>query len=250
MSEPIKPTYHLLSPAEFNEEQGLFIDKIIETIAVISSQTDLILGAKDVNFSHFILTPAYAKLLENAGSGAEFDHADHQLLLQGDINKKVSLLNISQTSDGTRVLLFDKQLLKHMPTQAVLGIFFSARAIESDQLFTLIPNFILEFGSGISIEKYQGTPDLHHLRFSEYEHEVCYLMAMNWTCRQIVDFFNQYRPKAVPRGVDSIYKCRSRICEKLGMADCSPEDLRTRLIGMGLHRQMPQSFFNLILAGK
>lgn len=266
MSNLITPPYYLVQPNEYNEEQKKFIEKIKETIVIISTQTDLILGAKDINSRHLVLTEACAKLLEmtrctgaaqingcaKAGSTqtcmmTQEDQEDRALLMQGDINKKISVLNFLQCRDGMRAMVFDKQLLKHMPSHSVLGIFFSVREIELQQCFTVIPNFVLEFGTGISIEKYHGPLSLQHVKFSEYEHEVCYLMTMRWTCRQIADFFNQYRPNAVPRCVDTIYKCRNRICDKLGIADYSTEKLRAQLISMGLHRKMPQSFFNRIL---
>lgn len=264
MSELITPPYYLVQPNEYSEEQKKFIEKIKETINIISAQTDLILGARDVHSRPLILTEAARRLLEMSECMArapgcanasrfssclmtEDDQEDRDLLMQGDINKKISVLNILQCRDGMRAVVFDKQLLKHVPSQSVLGIFFSAREIELEQCFTVIPNFVLEFGTGVGIEKSHGPLSLQQVKFSEYEHEVCYLMTMNWTCRQIADFFNQYRPKAVPRCVDTIYKCRNRICDKLGIADYSTEKLRVRLISMGMHRKMPQSFFNRIL---
>ena len=266
MSTIIQPPYFLVPPSEFNEDQQKFIEKIKETIAVISSQTDLILGAKDVNSRHLAVTEAYSRWMVPDESRefaecrgcvatcnistdrvADFNPEDRSLLLQGDINKKVSLLNIHRGRDGVHALVLDKQLLKHVPSQSVLGIFFSARVMELHKLFTIIPNFILEFGTDISIEKYQGPLNLRDVKFSEYEHEVCYLVTMNWTCRQIVDFLNAFHPKAVPRSIDTIYKCRNRICDKVGIPDYSMEKLRATLISMGLHQKMPQSFFNRIL---
>jgi len=266
VSEIVSRPYCLVQPNEYNEEQKKFIEKIKETICIISAQTDLILGAKDVNSHPLILTDACSRLLDlprytdedhvnrcattctaQQRVLTEDDQEDRDLLMQGDINKKISVLTALPCRDGLRAMVFDKQLLKHVPSQSVLGIFFSAREIELQQCFTVIPNFVLEFGTGVSIEKSHGPLNLRQVKFSEYEHEVCYLMTMNWTCRQIADFFNQYRPKAVPRCVDTIYKCRNRICDKLGITDYSTEKLRVQLISMGLHRKMPQSFFNRIL---
>ena len=266
MSNSVQSEYQLIVPEQFNVEQQNFIEKVKETIRVISSQTDIILGAKDIHSRHFISTDAYARSGELPGGeelpdrpaaddlpsehAVRFAHCyageELELLQQRDLNKKISVLNIHQNVDGMHALVIDKQLLKHHPSESILGTIYSAREIELARFFSFIPNYVLEFGVNCTIQSCRETYIADNVRLSEYEQEVCYLLTLNWSCRQIADFLNKHRPKPNPRGVDTIYKCRNRICDKLGLSDYSPVNLRALLVGMGMHKKMPQSFFNQI----
>ena len=78
-----------------------------------------------------------------------------------------------------------------------------------------MPNYILEFGSGCSIEQVQGKFKLQDVELTEYEQEVSFLLLLNWDFKQIADFMNKYRPKPKTRVADSIIKSKNYICEKL-----------------------------------
>lgn len=264
-----RPGYRLVSPEMFTREQKQFVDKFKELICSISSQTDLIFGAKDIHSKHFMSTDSYAKLVKlNSGhevtdrfdrdmpcdGTAEFAHCyvqeDQALLRQPDIDKKISVLNIHEYGIGIRALVFDKQIMKHQPSRSILGTIYRAREIEIANFFALLPNYAREFGIGCSVENCSGELNIDNVRLSDYEHEVCFLLIMNWDCRQIADFLNKHRPGVTARSADTIYKCKNRICNKLGIANCSSANLREMLVSIGAHRKMPKLFFSQILGSK
>ncbi|MCD6027140.1 MAG: hypothetical protein K0R08_1659 [Solimicrobium sp.] len=269
MSDNIPTNYELVSPEVFTSEQKQFVENFKDSISLISSQTDIILGAKDIHSRHFLSTDSYAHLVELPKGGdvtGRFDRdmpcdgtvqfaqcyvdEDYALLTQGDIDKKISVLNIHIYSQGIKALVFDKHILKHQPSYAILGTIYSAREIEISNFFTLIPNYVLEFGTECSIESIQGALDIDNIKFTEYEHEVCFLLMMNWECKDIAEFMNRYRPKVQKRTVDTIYKCRNRICEKLGIYSYNFPQLKDKLVHLGIHRKMPESFFKRLLGSK
>jgi hypothetical protein len=255
--------YTLVSPENFTVEQNKFVESFKESVNLISSQTDLVFGAKDINSRHLISTDTYANLvalprgvdvvgrldrdMPCEGTAQFADHyvqEDMELLSQGDLDRKKSILNVHEYGGGTDALVFDKYVMKHHPSQSILGIIYAAHKIEISNFLTLIPNYILEFGVGCSIENITGTLSVGSAKLTEYEHEVCFLMTMNWDFKQISCFMNKYRPTSSMRGPDTIYKCRNRICNKL---DCNPSHLREVLVGIGIHRKMPSSFFNRLI---
>jgi len=246
------PEYHLISPEAYTPEHHGFLDAVKESIGVLSAQTSLILGAKDIHSCHIISTDVHARLINERSEGRYCSHEveDQALLGQPDINKKISVLSIPPYCRGSNALVFEIQLLKHHPSRSILGTIYNAREIEMSNFFSFIPNYVLEFGTNCRIENSHGAAAIANIRLSEYEHEVCYLLTMNWSCKQIAEFLNAYRPKTVPRGVDTIYKCRNRICDKLGRVDYSTAGLRDHLISLGMHKKMPQSFFKHILGAK
>jgi hypothetical protein len=256
-------SYRLVLPENFTAEQNAFVESFKESVNLISVQTDLVFGAKDINSRHFLSTDAYANLvalprgvdvtdrfdcdMPCEGTAQFADHyvqEDMELLSNGDINKKKSILNVHEYGVGTNALVFDKYLMKHHPSQSILGIIYAAHKIEISNFFTVMPNYVLEFGIGCSIESVTGTLDAGSVKLTEYEHEICFLMTMNWDSKQISCFMNKYRPTSSVRGPDTIYKCRNRICDKL---NCNPSELRELLVGIGIHRKMPSSFFNRLI---
>jgi len=269
VTDPTKQIYRLVPPDEYLPEHRYFLDDIKESICVISAQTNLILGAKDIYSRHIIATDVCAGMVR-PGKGAkatgcrgsdsswegctEFAamgvQEEQSLLYQPDINKKISVLNIHEIGNGLNALVFEKQLLRHHPSKSILGTIYNAREIEMSNFFSFIPNYILEFGLNCSIENVDGASEICEIKLSEYEHEVCYLLTMNWSCKQIAEFLNKYRPKPLPRGVDTIYKCRNRICDKFGLSDYNTANLREHLVGAGMHRKMPRSFFRHISGSK
>jgi len=261
--------YQLISPDQLTSEHIEFINNFKLTVSVLSSQTDFVFGAKDIHSKHFIATDAYAKLV-GLSTGADianrydrdmpcegtvefadsFVCEDQALLKQNDVNKKISVLNIHKYSDGISALVFEKRLMKHHASQSILGTIYSAKEIEFSHFFTLLPSYIVEFRQGCSIECVNGALNLKNIKFSEYEHEVCFLLILNWDFKQIADFFNKYRPLENKRSVDTIYKCKNRICDKLGIASSNLILMREALINIGIHQKMPKTFFNRLLGSK
>ncbi|MFZ6689868.1 hypothetical protein ACO0K0_19195 [Undibacterium sp. SXout11W] len=258
--------YRLMSPDQFTSEHIEFLNNFKLSVSLLSSQTDIILGAKDIHSKHFISTDAYAKLValptgEAVANRYDVDmpcegtvefadcyvREDQELLQQSDINKKVSVLNIHQYGDGVRALVFEKCLLKHHLSQTILGTIYSAKEVDISNFFAFFPNSIFEFHRGSSIEAIYGVLNLNNIKLSEYEHEVCFLLILNWDFKQIADFFNKHQPLARKRSGDTIYKCKNRICDKLDIPNANLALLRETLVGMGVHRKIPQSFFNRLL---
>ena len=262
-------SYSLVAPENFTAEQKLFIEDFKKSVTLISSQTDMIFGAKDINSRHFISTDAYAKIValpkgidvvdrldrempcEGTAQFADcYVQEDIELLNFGDINKKTSVLNIHEYSDGIRARIFHKNIMKLRPSHSIPGTIYSAHEIKIENFFSLIPNYIIEFGIGCSIENIDNRLNIGNEKLTEYEHEVCFLLIMNWSFRQIACFMNKHRPLDRDRVADTISKCRNRICEKLNMPNGNLSDLRDMLIGMGIHRKMPNSFFSRLLGSR
>ncbi|KVD87327.1 hypothetical protein WS62_18085 [Burkholderia sp. ABCPW 14] len=172
---------------------------------------------------------------------------DQELLREQDIRQKKSILNIHEYTHGIDALIFEKYLVKHVASESVLGIIYSAHRVEISAFMALIPNYVHEFGVGCSIENASRTIAVGGTTLTNYEHEVCFLLAMNWDFKQIADFMNKHRPISRTRSSDAIYKCRNRICEKLA---CHPVHLREMLVGMGIHQKMPTSFFQRVIGSR
>lgn len=258
--------YSLVTPEHFTTEQKLFVENFKDLICVLSSQTNIIFGAKDVNSRHFISTDAYAHLValpkgrdvmdrfdrdmpcEGVAQFADcFVQEDQGLLHGGAIDKKIEILNVHEYGNGLKALICDKHILKHHASQAILGTIYSAHEIDIANFFALIPNYALEFGTGCSIENVKGTLSIGDAKLTEYEHEICFLLVMNWSFTQIACFMNRHRPRLSARVADTIYKCRNRICDKLGISGYSAASFREMLINIGVHRKMPKSFFNCLI---
>jgi len=107
MSTINEQQYRLISPDQFTSEHIEFLNNFKLSVFLLSSQTDIILGAKDIHSKHFISTDAYAKLValptgEDVANRYDVDmpcegtvefadcyvREDQELLKQSDINKK------------------------------------------------------------------------------------------------------------------------------------------------------------------
>ena len=266
MENKLLQPYSLVSVCQFTEEQKLYIEELKRNISFISSQTNMVFGAKDINSRHILSTNAYAQLVgleigeevvdrldqdmpcEGTTQFADqFVQEDLSLITQSDIKKKMSTLNVHMYNDGLKALVFDKFILKHHPSKSILGLIYSAREMELNSFLTLIPNYVIEFGTSCSIESIQGDVAIDDIKLSEYEYEICFLLVMNWNFKQIAEFLNKYRPKPSKRTEDTIYKKRNRICEKLGLSGNNPAVLRDKLVSMKIHTRMPSTFFNRLL---
>ena len=261
--------YTLVAQEDFNEEQEIFVDEFRRSINLISNQTNIIMGAKDIDSRHLIATDAYAKIValqkgvevidrfdrempcEGTAQFADcYVREDQGLLHGGVIDKSISILNVHEYGDGDKARVFEKHLLKHHPTRAILGTIYSAYEIKLDSFFSIIPNYFLEFGAGCSLEKNEGALLLDTFNLTEYEHEVCFLLIMNWSFAQIASFMNKHRPRALPRVADTISKVRSRVCVKLGIQNDSLFALRDKLISLGVHRKIPEAFFKRLIGSR
>jgi len=263
-------TYGLVAPEHFTPAHKRFIEEFKQAVCVVSTHTDLIMGAKDVYSRHLISTDAFARIVHLPRGGDVIDRfdrdmpcegtaqfadcyveEDRRLLHNSDIDKHVSVLNVHEYADGVKARIFRKHLLKHHASSSILGTIYLGHAIEIANFFNLIPNYIIEFGVGCSLESIEGGLEIDSMQLlTEYEHEVCFLLIMNWNLKQIAGFMNKYRPSPTERSADTISKCGNRIGEKLGIPGTHLRGLREKLIHLGVHRKMPRSFFNRLIGSR
>jgi len=257
--------YHLVPPEDFTQEQENFLESIKNSFRTGFYPPRFVSGIKDINSRHIISTDHLATIVglscgedvanrldcdmpcKAAELAQDFVDEDRELLGHRDSNRKSSLLNINQYSAGIQALLTEKYPITHQPSQSILGIIFLSTQIDLSNFFTLMPNYILEFGINANIQNTGGMLTIGDVYLTEYEHEVCFLMAMNWSFKQIAHFMNKYRPVATQRTADTMYKCRDRICYKF---NCDSSQIRDKLIESGLHRKMPRAFFKRLIGNR
>lgn len=258
-----------VSPAEFTPEHTIFFNRFKASLLHISEQMDdVILGVKDIHSRHLIGTDATARVLalkhgmELAGrldcempceGTAQFADSfvaeDRALLAASDIDKAIKILRIYHFADGLSARIFTKSLLKHRSSQSVLGVVYHAYTICIDDFLGIVPNYIMEFGVACSIEPRIISPGDGLSKLTEYEHEICFLLLLNWDFGDIADFMNTFRPRPgkSPRVADSIIKSKNRICEKMGLPTVRLAGLRDTLIAAGMQKKMPRSFFRRLI---
>ncbi len=261
-----------VSPAEFSPEQSAFLNRFTQSLHLISDQAEnIILGVKDIHSRHLVGTDATAKILalthgmdlagrldrempcEGTAQFADsFVAEDRALLAEGNIDKTIKILRVCHYADGLGARVFTKHLLKHHPSCAVLGVVYHAHTIGIDDFLSIIPNYIMEFGAGCSFELRSSLSGGDLSQITEYEHEICFLLLLNWDFGQIADYMNVFRPRPnkPPRVADSIIKSKNRICEKLKLATAKLAGLREALIAAGMQKKMPDSFLRRMIGSR
>jgi hypothetical protein len=261
----IEMAYNLVSPENFTEKHETFLESVKGSFRSGLYPPGFVSGIKDINSRHVITTDYFGMLVglscgeDIAGHldrdlpakvselAQDFVDEDQELLSHRDIDRKSSLLNINQYSTGIKALLTEKYPLIHKPSQSILGIIFLSNQVDLSHFFTLMPNYILDFGIHGNIQNVSETLIIGKTHLTEYEHEVAFLRVMNWHPKQITHFMNQYRPSASPRTMDAIYKCLDIISHKFY---CDPKNIREKLIEIGLHRKIPSSFFDRLIGNR
>ena len=260
-------SYILVAPENFTPEHKQIIEKIKEAARSVSPQRKLILAAKDINSRFVISNDAGAIFMgmkkgeditgmldsdipcEGIASYADnFVQEDQQIVKSGDENKELTILEIYEYCTGIMSFLTRKSTIKHDHSHSILGVTFEAMEIKLTDFITFIPNYFTEFGQRGSINKGDRILQLEDVGLTEYEHEICFLLTLNWNYRQIANFMNKYRP--LPEGdrvADTLYKCINRIRDKLDITDCNDTSFREMLIHVGVHQKMPPSFFNRLI---
>ena len=101
------------------------MSKFRESIFQLSGQTDMIVGAKDVNSRHLVASDAYARIVALARGADVIDRLDKEmpcegtaqfadcyvqedlaLMRGGDPNAKASILNVHEYGDGLKARVF------------------------------------------------------------------------------------------------------------------------------------------------
>jgi hypothetical protein len=256
--------YDLVSPENFTEEQENFLESVKKSVNIVFSNPGIILGIKDINSKHIISTDYFAILgglshgeevegrfdrdfpCKTAEFAQDFVDEDSELLSHKDINRQKSILSVSEYATGMKSLLVTKYLLGHVPSKSILGIMFTANEIDLSYFLTALPNYLYEFGGG-SIQNINEALKIGDIHLTTYEHEVGFLIAMNWDPEHIASFMNKHQPHSIPQTTDIIDKCQDEICQKL---NCQPSHLRDKLIDLALHKKMPDSFFHQLIGNR
>jgi hypothetical protein len=256
--------YDPVSPENFTEEQKQFLEAAKKSVHIVFSHPKIIFGIKDVNSKHIITTNCAASLIglshgeEVEGRfdsdfpckvsefAQDFVDEDNELLSHQDINRQKSILSVSEYATGMKSLLVTKYLLGHAPSKSILGIIYSANEIDLSYFFTALPNYLYEFGGG-SIQNINEALKIGDIHLTTYEHEVGFLIAMNWDPEHIASFMNKHQPHSIPQTTDIIDECQDIICQKL---NCKPAHLRDKLIDISLHKKMPDSFFHQLIGNR
>ena len=257
--------YKIVTPENFTTDHLDFINEFKKSIHTISTQSDIMIGAKDVNSRHIISTDAYAQkvgLKSGNDVSSRFDkempcdgtaqYADcyvkEDLSLINTLNpdKSLSTLNIHHYSDGLKSRLFKKHLLYHHTSRSILGTVYSGFDIELKNVLNIIPSYIIKFGA-IGSLSITNQKLINSIELTDYEQEVCFLLLLNWEFSQIASFMNKTRPEHKNRTSDTIIKKKNYICKKLNLPTTNVSVLQDFLVSTGFHNNMPVSFYNTIV---
>ncbi len=259
-------SYCLISPENFTPEHKQVVAKFKEITCSVPHQRKLALAAKDIHSRFLIANDNGAHLVglkkgediigmfdkdlpcRSVAKFAEnFIKTDQQVLHSDDVNTELSILNVYEYGNGVTSVLVNKGIMKHDESQAILGVTICAQAVRLTDFIGFMSNYLTEFGENISISKSNRILKLKEADLTEYEHEVCFLLTLNWDYEQIADFMHKYRPVSGRSAADTIDQCMHKIREKLGIVSCDDTGLREMLIYVGVHRKMPPSFFNRLI---
>lgn len=250
--------YVLVEPEHFTEAHHRFIQQFSHIVELTSSSGDAIVDAKDVRSRHLTATDAYAHIVglslgrdvmgrmdgdmpcEDFARFAQcFSRQDRRLLRCAHVGAVQTVLNIHRYATGTKALVFDKFLLKHHPSQSVLGVVYSAYEIGVERFTLLFPHYWEQFGFGCSIER-MDHPAVDGLgKLSILEHEVAFLLAVGFDTEAIGHVLPRLRPGP---GTD-VDAALFGIADKAAAAGVPMANLRSCLIEAFVHERMPKSFF-------
>lgn len=257
--------YTLVAPKDFTPEQKTYIEQLKKSVCLFSEHTNAITAIKNTALEYMIANDSTAKAVglprwtdlidrsdhdipaEGVAQFADvFEQQERTLLASHQVNRQDSILDVLHFGDGLKARLFNKRMLIHSPSSSVLGVILEAHEIPLGAILHVLPNYYAEFGTSFTIEKADHAYINHDVQLTEYEHEICFLSLLNWSAQQIANFMNKHRPTRSLRNADAIYKCRNRVCAKLGLPSDRLADLKEMLVAVGVHRKMPALFFNKI----
>lgn len=256
-------SFSLVAPEQFAARQQQYLEKFRQSIDLVSSQANAIVGAKDINSQHLIATDSYARIVGLPKGGdvtGRFDREmpcegtaqfadcyvreDRELLSHRDPARMSAVINIHEYSDGLKALVFNKFALKHRPSKSILGTIYSAYEFDISRFFAMLPNYTFEFGTGCSIAQADARPIDIETQLTDLEYEIAFLLTMKWSLGQIRDFLTEYR-----RGTEAgVMGSIRTIGNKLGSGFRGASALRDRLIELGVHQKMPKALFNHVVA--
>ncbi len=256
-------SYQLIAPSDYTQEHKQLIHNCKKLTSIVSAETDLFFGFKDIN-SRFISATDFAACLCGLKKGEDmigmldcelpcegvvkfandFVREDQTLLNNKDTNANLTILDVIDYCGGRKSLLSNKSLLKHDDSQSKLGVRFSAMKVELNDFLGLRPNYYAEFGTGRSISRARQNITLEDTQLTQFEHEICFLLTLGWSHSQIAEFMNKYHPTPLHRATDTIQECISNVREKLALHNCDDDSLVELLVHFGVHKSMPPAFFD------
>lgn len=254
--------YLVVEPEHFTDAHQRFIVRFSRTVEFISSCSEAIVDAKDVQSRHLAASDPYAHIVglsfgkdvlgrmdsdmpcEDFARFAQCSlRQDHRLLRRSHMGAVQTVLNIHRYATGTRAFVFDKYLLKHHPSQSVLGIVYSAYEINVERFTLLFPDYWKQFGFGCSIERIDH-PAVDGLgRLSTLEHEIAFLLALGFDTEAI----GHVLPRLRPGPAMAVDAALFGIADKAAAAGVPMANLRNCLIEAFVHERMPKSFFTKVV---
>jgi hypothetical protein len=225
--------YKIVKSNEFTLEHLNYIDHFRKSISLVSGQIDIILGAKDVDSRHIIATDSYAQIVGLKSGNEVSDRFDRDMPCDGTaqyaesyvkedlflINslspeKSISILNVHNYSDGLKAIVFKKRILCHNNSNSILGTVYSGVNVELKNILSIIPSYIIKFGAAGSLS-IGNQPFSKNIDLTDYEHEICFLLLLNWELKQIANFMNEIRPCKNKRSSNTIIKKKTTFVKNL-----------------------------------
>lgn len=243
-------------------DDAKFINEKCSSLENFTSNSNIIIGIKDVNSIHVGCSPEYAKIIgvaDHKDLKGKTDHEipctgvaefanqykseDEMVVGQGGETVNIKTLNIHNYKDGFKARIFNKTPLINPYTQSVLGLMFTAHDAMLNNFLDILPNYYKMFGCLDSF-KDRLNPSIE---LNEYEQEICYLLVLKWDFAQITTFMDKFRPLDKPRTVDAIRKKKNYICNKLKLPNEYTSTLIEYLISKDFQHSIPKLFLDRLL---
>lgn len=246
--------------AHGTESQQAFLDVFKHAVAVISGQTELILGAKDLESRHVIATDSYSHLVGLRHGGdvagrldkempcegtARFADAyvaeDRAVLARPPCSRPMRVLNVHRYDSGFAALVFSKSQLREPGTDKLLGTVYCAHEVNLAPFLAYLPRDGSEAAVECSAQVVEGSVRLGTVDLLADEFDLCFLLAQGWSSRKIAAFLDHVRPNVEPHRASAVDRERVRICDKLGLGRLGAPGFRDMLVDAGVRNRLPAS---------
>lgn len=262
--------YKIVAPKDFTEEQTNYINQLKYATTLLSEQISTLMLIKDIDSRLIVGSDASAKVfgLTNgrdlsgmcisdipcpsvAEHAQQFKLQDEKLMKQDDITTPLECLDVIGYSDGVKTSITTKQIVFHQPSLSILGTTSTAFRVKLRDFVNIIPRYSFKFGAIGSVESINSkTKLLCDIKLTDYEQEICFLLLLDWSYKEIAEFMNQSRPERTTRSADTIIKKKDRICQKLLLRGSYLKTLIDYLVSINFHHKMPSTFYSRIIGTK
>lgn len=155
----------------------------------------------------------------------------------------ISVLNVHYYHDGLQARLFDKRVLWHHGSNAVLGLRYQAQDVDLGNLVWLIHDHMRIYGTGCSLRQTIGDMAQTQGGLSQQEQVVCFFLLLNWQAKHINEYMAAIRAPEAGR----INNIIGTISEKLQLPTSNLNVLREKLIGLDMQTQIPAALFQALI---